>query len=162
MSEGVIFAVSVCAKLLQLCPTLWDPMGCSLAGPSVPGILQARTLEWVATPSSRGPSRPRDRACVSCIACFWQVGSLPWEPCGKPYLFPKLLNLAGGFALANVYSKVLFFFFNNKLILLKKLLPKCHWEENALENKHLLARLKLWQPSGFSTHSLARTSLQLL
>ena len=36
------------AKSLQLCPTLGDPMDCSLPGFSVHGILQARTLEWVA------------------------------------------------------------------------------------------------------------------
>ena len=36
------------AKSLQSCPTLCDPMDCSLLGSSVPGILQARTLEWVA------------------------------------------------------------------------------------------------------------------
>ena len=37
------------AKSLQLCPTLSDPMDCSLPGSSVPGILQARVLEWGAT-----------------------------------------------------------------------------------------------------------------
>ena len=36
------------AKSLQSCLTLFDPMDCSLPGFSVPGILQARTLEWVA------------------------------------------------------------------------------------------------------------------
>ena len=36
------------AKLLQSCPTLWDPTDGLLPGSSVPGILQARTLEWVA------------------------------------------------------------------------------------------------------------------
>ena len=36
------------AKLLQLCPTLCDPIDSSPSGSSVPGILQARTLEWVA------------------------------------------------------------------------------------------------------------------
>ena len=36
------------AKLLQLCPTLCDPIDGSPPGSSVPGILQARTLEWVA------------------------------------------------------------------------------------------------------------------
>ena len=36
------------AKSLQLCPTLCDPTDCLLPGSSVPGILQARTLEWVA------------------------------------------------------------------------------------------------------------------
>ena len=37
-------------------------------GPSVPGVLQARTLENIAIPFSRGSSQPRDRAQVSCIA----------------------------------------------------------------------------------------------
>ena len=36
------------AKLLQSCPTLCDPIDSSPPGPTVPGILQARTLEWVA------------------------------------------------------------------------------------------------------------------
>ena len=36
------------AKSLQLCPTLCDPIDGSSPGSSVPGILQARTLEWVA------------------------------------------------------------------------------------------------------------------
>ena len=36
------------AKSLQLCPTLCDPIDGSPLGSSVPGILQARTLEWVA------------------------------------------------------------------------------------------------------------------
>ena len=38
----------------QSCPTLCDPMGCSLPGSSVHGILQARILEWVAIPFYRG------------------------------------------------------------------------------------------------------------
>ena len=37
-------------KSLQSCPTLCDPMDCSLPGSSVHGILQARILEWVACP----------------------------------------------------------------------------------------------------------------
>ena len=41
-----------------------DPMDCSLPGSSVHGILQARTLEWVAVPFSRGSSQPRDRTQV--------------------------------------------------------------------------------------------------
>ena len=41
------------AKLLQSCPALCDPMGCSLPGSSDHGILQARILEWVAIPFSR-------------------------------------------------------------------------------------------------------------
>ena len=44
----------------QPCPTLCDPTDCSPPGSSVRGISQARILEWVAVPSSRGSSRPRD------------------------------------------------------------------------------------------------------
>ena len=55
----------VCTKLFQSCLTLCD---CSPPGRSVQGILQARILEWVAMPSSRGSSWPRDQTQVSCIA----------------------------------------------------------------------------------------------
>ena len=55
-------------KVAQSCPTLCDPMVCSPPGSSVHGILQARILEWVAIPFSRGSSQPRDGTQVSCIA----------------------------------------------------------------------------------------------
>ena len=48
--------------------TLCDPMDCSLPGPSVHGILQARILEWIAIPFSGVSSRPRNWTLVSCIA----------------------------------------------------------------------------------------------
>ena len=44
----------VCAALLQSCLTLCNPIDCSPLDTSVHGILQTRTLEWVALPSSRG------------------------------------------------------------------------------------------------------------
>ena len=62
--------VCLCAKSLQLCPTLCDPMNCSLPGSSVHGILQERILEWVAMSSSRGSSQTRDQTCVSYISCI--------------------------------------------------------------------------------------------
>ena len=49
----------------QSCLILWDPMDCSPQSSSVHGISQARILEWVAISSSRGPSWPRDRTCIS-------------------------------------------------------------------------------------------------
>ena len=52
----------------QLCPTLFHSLGCSLPRSSVHGILQARIVEWVDIPFSRGSSRPRDWTWVSCIA----------------------------------------------------------------------------------------------
>ena len=60
--------VCVCVCVAQLCPTLYDPMDCSLPGSFVHGILQARILEWVAIPFSGGSSWPRDWTWVSCIA----------------------------------------------------------------------------------------------
>ena len=70
------------AKLLQLCPTLCDPMDCSPPGSSVHGIFQARILESFAMPFSKGFSQPTDRTCV-CLP-HWQVGSLQLAPPGKP------------------------------------------------------------------------------
>ena len=55
-------------KVAQSCPTLCNPMDCSLPGSSVHGILQARILEWVAIPFSRGSSQPRNWTRVSGIA----------------------------------------------------------------------------------------------
>ena len=67
------------ARQLQSCPALWDPVACSPPGSSVPGVLQARVLEWAAMPS-RGSSRPRGQTRVSRIGrrCFTM------EPPGKP------------------------------------------------------------------------------
>ena len=79
-------------KVAQLCPTLCDPMDFT-----VHGILQARILEWVTFPFSRGSSQPRDWTQVSHIAdeffTSWatrepQVGfkskiywNVSWSPC---------------------------------------------------------------------------------
>ena len=55
-------------KVTQSCPALCDPKDCSLPGSSVHGILQARILEWVAIPFSRGSFQPGDQTQVSHIA----------------------------------------------------------------------------------------------
>ena len=51
----------------QLCPTLCNPIDCRLQVSSAHGILQARILEWIVIPFSRGSSQPRDQTCVSYI-----------------------------------------------------------------------------------------------
>ena len=56
------------SKVAQSCPTLCDPVDCSLPGFSVYGILQARILKWVAISFSRGSSQARNQTLVSCIA----------------------------------------------------------------------------------------------
>ena len=93
----------MCAELLQLCPALWNPIDCSLPGSSVHGVLQARILEWVAMPSSRGASWSRDQTQVSCVAyigrwvnshyCLWKtISSLAKTSCllhSSLYMLPK-------------------------------------------------------------------------
>ena len=54
--------------IAQLCLTLCDTMDCSPPGSFLHGILQARILEWVTIPFSRGSSQLRDRTWVSCTA----------------------------------------------------------------------------------------------
>ena len=66
-------------KSLQLCLTLCDPIDYSLPGSSVHEILQSRILEWVAMPSSKGSSQPRENVHLLCLL-HWQAGSLPLAP----------------------------------------------------------------------------------
>ena len=61
----------------QSCPILCNPMDCSPPGSSVHGILQARILEWIVIPFSRGSSQPKDQTWVFCPAGgFLTTGSL--------------------------------------------------------------------------------------
>ena len=71
--------VRVKVLVAQLCLTLFDPMDCSLPGSSIHGILQGRILEWVAIPSSRGSSPPRDWIPVSCIGRWILYHLSHWE-----------------------------------------------------------------------------------
>ena len=67
----------------QLCPTLCDPIHCSLPGSSVHGILQAIIVEWVAI--SFSISNPG----IEPGSAVLQEDSLPSEPPGKPLIYPK-------------------------------------------------------------------------
>ena len=80
---------------------LCDAMVCSLPVSSVHGILQARILEWVVMPSSRGSSQPKNWTQVTCI----EANSLPTEPPGKPLLCTASLikNIGNWSSLFNVY-----------------------------------------------------------
>ena len=68
------------SKVTQSCLTLCDPMGSSLPGSLVHGILQARILKWVAISFSKGSSQPRDQTQVSCIVdrrfTVWATGEV--------------------------------------------------------------------------------------
>ena len=78
--------LSVHAKSLQSCPALWDSVDCSLPGSSGHRILQARVLEWVVVPSSRGSSQPREGTCISCLLRGQAVA-----PPGKPQVLHLIL-----------------------------------------------------------------------
>ena len=71
--------------VVQLCLMLCNSMDCSLPGSSAHGILQARILEWVVIPFSKGPSPSRDATQESCIAggffTVWATREAP--PSGK-------------------------------------------------------------------------------
>ena len=73
----------MCAKSLQAYPTPCDPRDCRPPGSSVHGILQARILEWVAMPSSRRSSWPKDRTCISFVSCISRQVLYHWH-----YLIP--------------------------------------------------------------------------
>ena len=91
LGRNWLVSIHLCVKLMcevkkwsdvaQSCPTVCDPMDCSLPGCSVHGILQARILEWVAISFCRGSSQPRDGTRVSHIAgrCFtlWATREAP-------------------------------------------------------------------------------------
>ena len=76
-------ALHACVLSHFRCVQPCDPMDCSPPGSSIHEILQARIPEWVAMPSSRGSSQPRDGTRVFCLL-HWQLGSLPLAPPGKP------------------------------------------------------------------------------
>ena len=59
---------AVLSLVVQSCPTLYDPMDCNPPGSSVHGDSPGKLLEWVAIPSSRGPSQPRHQTQISRIA----------------------------------------------------------------------------------------------
>ena len=69
----------------QFCWTLCDPTGYSLPGSSVHRILQARVLEWVAIPFSRGSPDPGLKLGSPALHAY----SLPSEPSGKPMNTPS-------------------------------------------------------------------------
>ena len=116
-----------CAKTLQSCLTLCDPMDCSLSGSPVHGIFQAWILEWVAISFSRGSSQPKDRTGVSYISYiqFSSVQSLshvrlfatPWTAAHQASL--SITNSQSLLKLMSIESVMP----SNHLILCRPLLP---------------------------------------
>ena len=80
----------MCVQSLSCARLFCNPMDYSLPGSSVKGIFQAGIFEWIAMPSSRGSSLPRDQTYISCFL-HWQMSSLPLSHLGSPCL--SLLDL---------------------------------------------------------------------
>ena len=76
---SVVVAAAAAAMSLQSCPTLCNPTDRSQPGSSVPGILQARTLEWVAISFSNAWKR---KVKVKSLSCIWLLAT-PWTPAYK-------------------------------------------------------------------------------
>ena len=68
------------SEIAQSCPTLCNPMDCSLPGSSIHGIFQARVLEWIAIPSPGDLPNPGIKPGSPAL----QADALPSEPPGKP------------------------------------------------------------------------------
>ena len=90
----------VCAwSVTKLCPTLCEPVDCSLPGSSVYGISQARILEWVAVSSSRGSSRPRNQTHISCVSCIGRRILYHWSTREAMFIIILLLMASSYWAL---------------------------------------------------------------
>ena len=92
----MLYKSSVLCWVSQSCPTLSDPMDCSPPGTSVHGSLQARILEWVAMPSSRGSSQPRDQTQISRTAgkffTVWATKEAHKRCSSQVFIVSNLLN----------------------------------------------------------------------
>ena len=112
---------------------LFATLDCSLPGSSVYGILQARILEWVAMPSSRGSSQPRDRTQVSYISCTGRrfFTTVPLEKPTSAYI-----ESFGGF-----------------------LSIKTHWLARQVCTKHLPVRRPCWRHAVHRADTASATRL---
>ena len=86
-TNEIFIFVTRCVRVqsFQSCLTLCDPMDSNPTGSSVRGIIQARILEWVAMPSFRGSSQPKDQTHISCSSCI-SGGCFTTEPPAKPVI----------------------------------------------------------------------------
>ena len=107
--------------VIQLCPTLCDPMNCSPPGSSVHEIFQPRILEWVAISYSRGSSWHRDWTPISCTSCIgrqipyhwatWETHSYPVTMDKFSLLLSKAKLVAASFpCLSAIFSLASSFF----------------------------------------------------
>ena len=85
-----VYETAARCLVAQLCPTFCNTMDSS---PAVHGIFQARILEWVVIPFSRGSSQPRDWTHISCVSCTGGWILYHWAPWGAPPCETEILNI---------------------------------------------------------------------
>jgi len=122
----------VCAKSLQSCPTLCDPVDCSLPDSSVHRILQAKILEWVAISFSRGSSKPRDQTHIS--------------------MFPAL---AGRFFTTSATE----YYINNRILVILSLLSDTYVCTQSLQSCPTLCDTMDCSPPGSSVHGILQARI---
>ena len=110
----IIYEIAAAAKSLQSCPTLCNPVDGSPPGSPVPGILQARMLEWVAIPFSNAwkwKVKVKSLSCVRLLATPWTTAYQP----PRPWDFPGkstgvgAIAFSGTFLLVFMYCQLFFF-----------------------------------------------------
>ena len=92
---NLLISAAAAAKSLQSCPTLCDPIYGSPPGPPVPGILQARTLDWVAISFSNAQKRKVKVKSLSCV-----------RPSATPWIAAYQAPLSMGFSRQEYWSGV--------------------------------------------------------
>ena len=120
--------ICCCCLVTKSCRLFWDPMNCSLPGYSVPGISQARILEWVAISCSRGSSQPRDRTCIFCVSCIGRQILYHWATWEVLCLFTLVYNgLVELFRIKVLSDRLLLEKFKHLILLLNRASVVLFW-----------------------------------
>ena len=116
-----------CCLVAKSCLTLWDPMGYSPPGSTAHEFSQARIPEWVAMPSSRGSSQPRDWTHVSWIAggffTIWATREALWNFSYLSFFIFFLVNLTEDFPFHWSFKDPTFGFIDSFIVFVSFILP---------------------------------------
>ena len=136
MLLSVIYAAADAAKPLQSCPTLCDPMDGSPPGSPVPGILQARTLEWVAISFSNAW---KWKVKVKSLSRVW-LFTTPWI---AAYQAPPSMGFSrqeywSGVPLPSLIGHL--YFLSNVKLKLSLLIKEAKWESHVFRKTDFVTK----------------------